>query len=207
MEVFNVLMTFSLLYYAGQALELRSNHSESLNYFTFIFMGEISLIIPMCFADKLLSIFLNFYQQGMFATLLSFQINPFMTILKKGISEMIFPVLRVLLLCAFAISTTDFSFNGNDFLVFVISQIVGSFIYLILAFCSMYLYWNFQRGIKFFYTFQSVTAILGGQFFPLDVLPVKLSSIVFYLPTALMLNISRAAPNGLNSLLVSKPLA
>ena len=70
-EIINLFLTVSLLYFAGKALAFSSqqNNDSQSNYLHFLFYGEIALILPLGFGDKVISQYTLLRSNGFFQLL------------------------------------------------------------------------------------------------------------------------------------------
>lgn len=197
-ELFSVFLTLVLIYYASESFSFKSAPAvqSSLSLFIFLLIGEVALIVPMSSAERFLSNFSNIRNQQFYQTLLGLRISPFRYILSLVMSDLFFPLLRVLLILIGGILLSPIHLTFLSVCYFFILQIFSIFIFLLMAILASYFYLKFNRGFSFFYTLQTVSTILGGAYFPTSIFPIGLKNLSAILPQTQILAASRMIFNG-----------
>lgn len=189
-ESLSIFFTLAVIFYAGQAFTIKNN-LENMPLFVFLLVGEIALIMPISFAERLLAHFLEIKHQQFYQTLIGLRISPTSFIFSKALVDAIFPFTRVLVILAFSALFLNFQFSFSSLLAFLLLQFFVVVIFALMALITTLLYLKFNRGIGFFYALQSFAAILGGVYFPTNVFPTYLKNFSSLLPQTQVLQASR----------------
>ncbi len=193
-ELVNVFLTFSLIYLAGKSLTFSSiqKANGANDYLHFLFFGEIALILPLGFGDKFINQYTNLKSNGFFQTILSFGHDPIWFIIKKSLVESYMLLVRVFALLIIGLYLLNFNFTFSQIFIFILTQFLGLVCFFIFAAIFIFIHWEFNRGLKLFYSLQTIFSVFSGQFFPRDVLPFELSNIIKFFPHSLILDQSRS---------------
>ncbi len=189
-ELISIVLTLALLYYAGQSFSLKGNEDSSL--FIFLIVGEISLILPMVFAERIISYFQEMRNVHFYQTLLGLQISPTQFILSKVLVDALFPFLRICSILLACFVFFNFYFLFTNLLFFFLLQVLSVALFTCMALSTNMFYLKFGRGIALFHTLQSFAAIAGGLYFPTTIFPKYFKNISDYIPQTQILKISRA---------------
>lgn len=190
-ELFSIILTIVLIYYAGQAFEMKSvNNSESL--FTFLLIGEVSLILGMSFSERWLSFFIDLKNQQFYQTLIGLGLSPEKFAFSRVSVDFLFPVFRVLCILVIGVFIGDLHLSLPSLFLFIFVQFLSIFIYFSMALITSRVYLVFNRGVGFFYTLQTVSSIIAGSYFPISVFPEGLKNFSLFLPHTQILLISRS---------------
>lgn len=192
-ESLTILLTIAVIYYASESFILKSNieNNESLSLFVFLLVGEITLVLPMSFAERLLAHFLEIRNQHFYQTLVGLRISPNKFVLSRATVDAIFPFLRVVIILAFSAVFLGFKLSIFSLVLFFLLQFFATLIFTMMALITTLLYLKFNKGIGFFYTAQSFAAILSGVYFPVSVFPNYVKNISVVLPQTHILQMAR----------------
>jgi hypothetical protein len=193
-EIFSVFLTLSLIYYASESFSFKSSPevASSFSLFTFLLVGEISLILPMTSAERWLGNLANLRNQQFYQTLLGLRIPPFRFILSQVLMDLIFPIFRIFLILVGGLMITHMKLTWLHLFYFLILQIFSIIIFLLMAMIASFIYLKFNRGVGFFYTLQTVSTLIGGAYFPTSILPIGLRSFSNFLPQTKILSLGRS---------------
>lgn len=193
-ELIAVFFTLAFIYYASRSFSLNSTGelNTNLSLFTFLFVGEISLILPMSAAERWLSNLVNLKNQHFYQTLLGLKISPFHFIFTQVLTDLVFPLGRIFFMLFGAIIMGQISLSLGHFFYYLLIQICAIATFIFMAVFASMIYLKFNKGLGFFYTFQSLSAILGGAYFPTSIFPLGIKNLSFILPQTQILVISRA---------------
>ena len=193
-EGVSLLVTLAVIYFASESFSLKVNlgNKEGISLFVFLLVGEIALIVPMNFAERFLTHFLEIKNQQFLLTLVGLRISPKRFVLSRTLPDMFFPISRVFFILIFSYLFLNFHFTLLDFLNFFILEILTTILFGYMALITTMIYSRFNRGIGLFYTLQSFAAILGGAYFPINVFPSYIKNISIFLPQTQILKIARA---------------
>lgn len=193
-EIFSVFLTLVIIYYASESFSFKSapEVKTSLTLFTFLLVGEVSLIMPLSSAERWLSHFSNLRNQQFYQTLLGLRISPLRFVLSHVLMDLIFPFFRILfiLLGGYFLSQLQLTMVSVSF--FLAMQFYAIIIFLLMAATASFIYLKYNRGFGFFYTFQTVSTIVGGAYFPISIFPAGLKNFSTYLPQTQILEVSRS---------------
>jgi hypothetical protein len=187
-EVFSVILTLVIIYYAGLSFTFTTH---SMSVFSFLLVGEISLIIPMTAAERWLGNFSNLRNQQFYQTLLGLRLSPNRFIFSQVVIDLAFPAVRILLIIVGGYFLTHMNLSVVILLNFLLLQFVSLLVFLLMAIIASGIYLKFNRGISFFYTFHTISAIVGGAYFPTTIFPKILQNISFILPQTQILKAAR----------------
>lgn len=193
-EFFSIFVTVSLIYYASEALSIKGSEQHSL--FEFLLIGEISLVLGISFSERWLSTFVDLKNQHFYHTLLGVGLSPWRFSFSKTLADMFFPLLRVIIILIVGAILKNISLSFFTIFQFLLLQVFAIIIYFLFALIAALLYLKFNRGFSLFYAIQSVSVIIAGAYFPLDVLPHGVKSLALVLPQTNILLISRAVFSG-----------
>jgi len=192
-ESFTILLTVAIIYYASESFVLKASleNKESLSLFVFLLVGEIALVLPMSFAERLLAHFLEIRNQHFYQTLVGLKISPIRFILSRALVDAIFPFSRVVIILVFCNLFLAFNFSLFSLVAFFILQFFAIIVFAMMALITTLLYLKFNKGIGLFYTAQSFAAILSGVYFPVSIFPSYLKNISVVLPQTHILQTAR----------------
>lgn len=192
-ESLSIFFTIAVIYYASESfiLKTRIESNENMSLFVFLLVGEIALVLPMSFAERLLAHFLEIRNQQFYHTLIGLRISPIGFIFSKAVADAIFPFVRVVLILAICTLFLNFKFTLINFVIFILLQIFATVLFAMIALITSLIYLKFNRGIGLFYTIQSFAAIIGGVYFPINIFPSYLKNISVILPQTKILQASR----------------
>jgi ABC-2 type transport system permease protein len=192
-ELITVALSVALVYFAGESYQLKVVNSNSGNLFLFLLIGEIALILPMTAAERLISYFQEIKNQHFYQTLLGLNLSPEKFVLNKVIADLVFPFFRVV--CVFLICSLllNIHFSALSFLCFLSIQILSLLIFICIGMIMNLFYLKYKRGLTLFFSFQSIAAILGGLYFPVEVFPDSIRGLTKILPQTQILKGSRDA--------------
>lgn len=193
LEVFSVFLTLTIIYYAGLSFSFTSTPElqNSMSVFTFLLIGEISLVVPMTAAERWLGNFSNLRNQQFYQTLLGLGLSPSRFIFSQVLMDLIFPLLRIVFIFIGAYFLTKINLSVMMFIYFLILQMISLVIFLFMAILASGFYLKFNRGFSFFYTFHTVSAIIGGAYFPTSIFPNFLKNLSIILPQTQILRSAR----------------
>lgn len=192
-EMISIFLTISVIYYASESFSLKTKveSRESLSLFAFLIIGEVALVFPMSFAERLIAHFLEIKHSQFYQTLLGLRISPLQFVLSQSLVDGLFPLVRVSLILAFSYFILNFHISLTGLVAFFLLQLFAIFIFTLMAFITILLYLQFNKGIGLFYTIQSFAAIVGGAYFPISVFPNYLKNISYLLPQTQILSAAR----------------
>lgn len=198
LEFTSLSLALSVIYFASEAFDFKINSAEKnpISLFVFLLVGEISLVLPMTFAERYLSHLSDMRNQQFYQTLLGLKISPLRVILSKTIVDSLFPFLRIIFIMLFSVFTLKFNFTVYAFFVFMFLQLLAVLIFLLMALITSLFILRFNRGLGVFYHLQSVAAIFGGAYFPTNVFPSALKNATVFLPQTQVLLCSRLIFSG-----------
>lgn len=193
-EIFSVFLTLVIIYYASEAFNFKSDPEvkTSLTLFTFLLVGEVSLIMPLSSAERWLSNLSNLRNQQFYQTLLGLRISPFRFILSQVLIDLIFPLFRIMFILLGGYFLNRMQLTMTNVSLFLIIQFYSIIIFLLMAQVASFIYLKYGRGFGFFYTFQTVSTIIGGAYFPISIFPAGLKNFSSYLPQTQILEVSRS---------------
>lgn len=191
LELVSVFLTLIIIFYASRSFNFTTGSDEGVSLFVFLLAGEVSLILPAGVSEKLLNHFTDIVHSQFYQTLLGLKLSPLSFILGKTLSDSLLLLFRILAILFLSSLFLDFKLTPAMLVLFLISQIFASVIFLLMGLIAVQFYRVFKRGLVFFYSFQSIAAILGGVFFPVSVFPSSLKTISWILPQTLILHVSR----------------
>ncbi|GEM_PF-770977 len=195
-ELFSVFLTLSIIYYAGQSFELKTEETSTASLFIFLLAGEVALIIPMGIAERLLGHYADIRNSHFLLTLTGLKISPLKYVLSKTAADSLFLILRVASILIVSKIFLSFPLNGQMFASFFLSQVFAVVCFVFMGLIAIQFYRKFQKGMGVFYSLQTVAAILGGIYFPVSVFPVYLKNLAVLIPQTLVLKISRQIFSG-----------
>lgn len=196
-ELLSIALTMSVIYYASESFLLKANE-EKMSLFVFLLVGEVALVVPMSFAERLLSNFLEIRHQHFYHTLIGLRLSPISFIITKAFTDTVFPLMRVLFIIMISVLFLEFRFTALDMAIFFGLQFFAVAIFASMALIASLIYLKSNRGIGFFYTLQSFSAIIGGVYFPVKIFPSYVKNISLFLPQTHILQASRLIFNGQN---------
>lgn len=196
-EVLATSLTLIALYQAG--LSYRFQFHEG-SVFNFLIIGEIALVLPLGFAERLINNFQAFYNHQFFHTLSYVKIDPSISLLKISLKEMIFPLIRITILLVFSFALFALDLNPQSLLFFVVIQFLAMTLFSLLASVAIELYLWSNRGLRFYHTLNSIAAILGGAYFPAENFPTVIKNISQFFPHSMVLSSSRLVFAGNSSI-------
>jgi hypothetical protein len=193
-EVLNLFLTMTLIYFAGKSLTFspERNLDTQINYLHFLFFGEIALILPLGLGDKVITQYTNLKANGFFQTIISLGHDPLKFVVQKSFIESYILIIRLVLMMILGELFLNTDLKLMNVINFFIPQFIGVFFFLFLALLFIYFHWEFNRGLKLFYSFQTILSLFAGQFFPREILPFEMSGLLKYLPHSLILDQSRS---------------
>lgn len=192
-EFVNIGLTLGLIYFASESFNFKNLEAEtnSISLLMFLLIGEIALVIPMSFAEKFLTNFIEIKNSQFYQTLLGLRISPIHFVLSKSFIDSIFPILRVGISLILGVILFKLNIYYAHFFIFVFLQILSVLIFAFMALISALIYLRFNRGIGLFYSLQSFAVILGGAYFPTNVFPNPLRNFSTLLPQTQIIQSSR----------------
>ncbi|MFA6236655.1 MAG: ABC transporter permease [Bacteriovorax sp.] len=193
-----MFLTIAVIYYASESFNLKGStlYEGFSSLFSFLLVGEIALVIPMNFAERLISHFLEIRNQQFYQTLIGLRISTNKFIFSEALVDVIFPFSRVLFILFYSSIFLNFSLTFTSVVTFILVQIFAVIVFAMMALIATLIYLKFNRGLSLFYSFQSVAAIIGGAYFPIQVFPTYLKNISIFLPQTQVLHASRLILNG-----------
>jgi ABC-type multidrug transport system permease subunit len=189
-EALSIFFTIAVIYYASESFILKTN-IENMSLFIFLIVGEIALVLPMSFAERLLAHFLEIRNQQFYQTLIGLKISPNRFVFSKAMVDTIFPLARVIFILVFSTAFLGFHFSLSSFIFFSMLQFFAIILFSLIALITSLIYLKFNRGIGLFYTLQSFAAIVGGVYFPVKIFPSYLKNISILLPQTQILQAAR----------------
>jgi hypothetical protein len=187
-EIFLVVVTTTTLFYAGSAYDFKTSlFQERTNVFHFLVVAELALILPLGFAEKIIFHFQKNYSNHFFQTLSFVKISPYKHILLSSISEMFYPLLRLLSLLTIMRLIFNFQATLIQLVFFSFIQMLSIAMFVLLAFVAIEFFLWFKKGLHFFHTFNSLAVILAGAYFPTKIFPGNLKSFSAFLPQTMQL--------------------
>lgn len=192
-EIFSVALTLVLIFYASESFSFKSTPElqDTIPMFIFLLIGEVALILPMSLAERWLGNLANLRNQQFYQTLLGLRLSPFRYIFSQLLTDLLFPFLRVFFVLVGGYFLTHFSLSLISMVYFLLLQLTSIVIFLCMAMIASLFYLKFNRGFSFFYTFQTLSTIIGGAYFPTSVFPNGLRNFSMYLPQTQILSASR----------------
>lgn len=193
-ELLSIFFTIVVIYYASQSFILKdqSVSPQSFSLFVFLLVGEVALILPMSFAERLLSHFLEIRHLHFYHTLIGLKISPTRFILSRAMVDAFFPLTRVVLILILSTLIFNFHFSLISFIAFFLLQFFAIILFSLMALITTLVYLKFNRGIGIFYTLQSFGAIVGGVYFPIDIFPAYIKNTSVLIPQTQILNAARS---------------
>lgn len=192
-EALSVLFTIAVIYYASESFSLKTkfDNKESISLFAFLLVGEIALVLPMSFAERLIAHFLEIKHSQFYQSLLGLRISPLRLVFSKSLVDGLFPFARLNLILAFSYFVLNFHFSILGLFAFYVLQVFALLLFSFMAFITILLYLQFNKGIGLFYTLQSFAAIVGGAYFPISIFPTYLKDVSILLPQTQILRAAR----------------
>jgi ABC-2 type transport system permease protein len=161
-------------------------------YFIFLLIGEISLALPLSFYERMIDNFLFFHHNQFDETLNGININPLTIVIKKSLSELILPGLRVIMILGISTFFFELKFSITQLILFLFVQAIACVPMMIFAILSVNFYQTYKKGIKLFYVTNTLIAVLGGAYFPVHLLPSFFEKyLIWIFPQSFILNLSR----------------
>lgn len=161
-------------------------------YFTFLLIGEISLALPLSFYERIIDNFLLFHHNQFDEMLSGIKINPLTIVIKKSLSELILPGLRLISIIGISIFLFDLKFTFIQLIFFLFVQAIACVPMMIFAILSVYFYQTYKKGIKLFYVTNTLITVMGGAYFPVHLLPNFFEKyLIWIFPQSFILNLSR----------------
>ena len=164
---------------------------NSVTVFTFLLIGEVALVLPMSLAERWINIFISLKNQQFYQTLIGIGISPYRYIFSQVMIDLLFPFIRIIFILIGASVYVPFSLNPISFLYFFSLEVVAMAIFLLMAMIATFCYLKF-------YTFQTVSSIIGGAYFPTSVFPDAIKSLSSCLPQTQVLTIARQIFNSVS---------
>lgn len=196
LELVSVFLTLVIIFYASRSFNFNIGSDEGVSLFVFLLAGEISLILPVGVSEKLLNHFTDIVHSQFYQTLLGLRLSPLIYILGKTLSDSVMLLFRIGAILVLSSFFLEFKLTPLMLLLFLTSQFFAAVIFLLMGLIAVQFYRVFKRGLVFFYSFQSLAAILGGVYFPVSVFPSSLKAISWLLPQTLILHVSRRIFSG-----------
>lgn len=192
-ETLSVFFTLTIIFYASESFVLKSavQNSESHSLFVFLLVGEIALVLPMSFAERMIAHFVEIRSTQFYQTLLGLRISPLRFVFSKSLVDLLFPLIRLNLILAFSFFALNFQFSILGIVAFYILELFALVIFGLMASVTTFLYLKFNKGIGLFYTLQTFAAIVGGAYFPISVFPGLLKNFSSFLPQTQILKGAR----------------
>lgn len=190
-----ISLTFSLyiFYVTGQLVDKGNIQDIGPNYFNFLLIGEISLIIIVSYFQFTTDEYLKFRSTHFLETIENSDLNYLHVIRQMSIPKLISPVFRIFAIILIAKIYFQFQFSLSQLISFFIIQALSflSIIPFIRMIISIHIIFN--RGFKLFYTLNSILTFLGGAYFPIRFLPLYVQNyIVWLFPQGIIIKISRS---------------
>jgi ABC-type multidrug transport system permease subunit len=191
-------MSMALIFFASESFFIKNEYlnSSGSSLLIFLLVGEISLILPMSFSEKFLTNFVEIKNQHFYQTLLGLKISPLRYVLAKTLSDSLFSLVRVLLIVSISSVIFKLNLSLTTLLFFSLVQLLGVFLFLLLAIVTSLIYLKFNKGVGLFNSLGSVAAVLGGAYFPTSALPMFLRNISSALPQTQIIYSSRQIFSG-----------
>lgn len=182
LECISILLTLFVIYFASESFLVRNQESHSTSLFTFLLVGEIALLLPAYFSERLVTYFVEIKSNHFYQTLIGLGVSPMRYLLIKALAECLFPLIRIIFILLFSVYYLNFYVDFNSFFQFLILQFFSMIIYMSMALIAIVIYLQINRGINLFYTFQSIATILGGAYFSPEIFPNYLKELSSFLP-------------------------
>lgn len=193
-EALSLLITLYVFYISNRLVDPKLLDGSAENFFEFLLIGEIALIIPISFFETIIKNYLEFYHSQFLETLKGMRIPYFPIIIKKSLNELILPVSRVLLIFVFGLLLFNFKVSLISTLVYFIIQFLSLACILFISQFVIQIHLNYKRGLKFIYLLNSILAVIGGAYFPITLLPPFIRDyLVWIFPQSFILQLSRMA--------------
>ncbi|HXH76825.1 MAG TPA: ABC transporter permease [Bacteriovoracaceae bacterium] len=192
-EIISLTLTVAVIFYASESFELKTGleNREKLSLFVFLLVGEIALIFPMSFSERLLAHFLEIRHQQFYFTLVGLKISPTRFVFGKALADSIFPLVRVMVILGICTLFLGLQLSFLNLLIFFGLQILATCLFSIMALITCLCYLKFNRGVGLFHTLQSFAAIIGGVYFPNQIFPSSIKNFSDMLPQTQILHASR----------------
>lgn len=191
LELVSIFLTLVIIFYASRSFQFNTGTEEGISLFVFLLAGEVSLILPVGLSEKLLNHFTDIIHSQFYQTLLGLRLSPLVYVLGKSIADAVFLLFRALAILVLSSLFLDFKLTPVMLLLFLVSQFFACVIFLLMGVIAVQFYRVFRRGLVFFYSFQSLAAIVGGVYFPVSIFPSSVKTISWLLPQTLILHVSR----------------
>ncbi|MBY0516478.1 MAG: hypothetical protein K2P81_06195 [Bacteriovoracaceae bacterium] len=191
-EAFSICLTLYLFKMTSQLVPSDKLQNTSRNYFEFLLIGEVALLLPLAYFENSIRIFLAFISSGFIVTLKSSQIDPYRIIRKLALNEMVRPLLRMICIFLGGFFLLETQVPHLFYVNFVLSQALTLMSMITVTELVLSFYSCYNRGLKVFYSINSVLALIGGAYFPVSYMaPFIKDYAVWLFPQTLALLFAR----------------
>ncbi len=171
--------------------------SPSLDYFTFVLTGELILMLPLLIIEAPVQVIKQSVSQGSLETLLLLPGSHQRPLLMWVISRLPSEIFRLIFTLGLAAILFPLNFSFWHFLQAMFIAIISLPLFLGFGLFAASIYVIFGRGERALLLFSNLASIFSGLYFPVNVLPNGLQTIIRGLsPFYLVLDNARKALSG-----------
>lgn len=177
-QLFNEIIILTVFWYTAKAFvpNIKVFGTSSIDYFTFIVIGETVLRIPSFFITVITRELKNATLNGTFESLLLFPQRPQMPFIISAISSSLIEFTRVCMVLVIAKYVFAIKLELFNCLLAFILQFFSLPIFIGLGLLSVSIFLFLGRGDGLIIKVVSIATILAGAYFPISVLPEAFGS-------------------------------
>lgn len=193
-QIINELIILAVFWYTAQAFipDMQVFGNYSIDYFTFIVIGETALRLPAFFITIFTRILKASAIDGTFESYLLFPVSFKIPFLMSALASAANEFLRIIFVIILAKIIFVFEIPFSNLLLALVYQIAALPIFIGLGFISVAIFLYFGRGEGIIMKLVSVATILAGVYFPTTVLPNSIQQVTDYFsPFNLLLHSTR----------------
>lgn len=184
--VISTYISLVILFYTSKAIG-KSFFATNLDYFSYILVGELGLLLVSSVLQQSLTLVRMWMARGIFSYILTIPTSPLKIVVMQLLSKIPKTLMLVLLQLILASLFFDFEISFMQMMVLIFYPVLSLLMFIGLSLIVVSLFLFFGRGQSIVYYLTTILTILGGAYFPLDVLPNWVQSLSDFNPFALTL--------------------
>ena len=189
-----IFFNLTIYFFFLEFINLQNMNENNIEYFKYLFFGLMMIDFSMILARSLSGPITTYKNQGIFEELMSLPVSEIQIILNSAPFAIINGILRIfcfLLFYFYIYGTISIDSFGLFILFLSITLFILCSLGISLIFSSITLIFHRGEGLPFIYT--AFSTLLGGVFYPVNIISDKLVPISNLLPTKHILEIFRGS--------------
>lgn len=206
-ELFSIALTLYLFFMTSKLVNTSVLSTDNISYFEFLLIGEIALLLPLSFLELLIQNFVEFKNTGFLDTIEGNGMNSKKILFLQVFPQMNFPFIRLVMIYLLGILLFGLQIKIQSLILFMLFQVLGLVLIASLAMLMIHFYDLSGKGLKIFYSINSLLAVIGGAYFPTHLLPPLVQKyLLWFFPQTIILQLSRLSFGILDENLIAKAL-